>query len=112
MRIDPVIFRQYDIRGIVGKDLTAEVARAVGCAVGTEARERLGRTPRLVVGRDNRPSGPDLLAALSEGLVATGADVLSVELVPTPVLYFAIHHLQGDGGVQVTGSHNPRNSTV
>jgi phosphomannomutase/phosphoglucomutase len=107
MRIDPVIFRQYDIRGIVGKDLTADVARAVGRAVGTEARERFGRTPRLVVGRDNRPSGPDLLGALIEGLVATGADVLSVELVPTPVLYFAIHHLQADGGVQVTGSHNP-----
>jgi len=107
MRIDPVIFRQYDIRGVVGKDLTPDVARAVGRAVGTEAGERLGRTPRLVVGRDNRPSGPDLLGGLVEGLASTGADVLSVELVPTPVLYFAIHHLQADGGVQVTGSHNP-----
>jgi phosphomannomutase/phosphoglucomutase len=107
MRIDPVIFRQYDIRGVVGKDLTRDVARAVGLAVGSEARERLGRVPRLVVGRDNRPSGPDLLAGLVEGLLATGADVHSVELVPTPVLYFAIHHLQADGGVQVTGSHNP-----
>jgi phosphomannomutase / phosphoglucomutase len=107
MRIDPVIFRQYDIRGVVGKDLTPEVARAVGLAVGSEARERLGRVPRLVVGRDNRPSGPDLLGGLVEGLRATGADVASVELVPTPVLYFAVYHLQADGGVQVTGSHNP-----
>ena len=107
MRIDPVIFRQYDIRGVVGKDLTPDVARAVGLAVGSEARERLGRVPRLVVGRDNRPSGPDLLAGLVEGLRSAGADVASVELVPTPALYFAIHHLQADGGVQVTGSHNP-----
>jgi len=107
MRIDPVIFRQYDIRGIVGQDLTPAVARAVGLAAGSEARERLGRTPRLAVGRDNRPSGPELLGALTEGLLATGATVFSVELVPTPALYFAIHHLGADGGVQVTGSHNP-----
>jgi len=107
MRIDPVIFRQYDIRGVVGQDLTPAVARAVGLAVGSESRERLGRAPRLAVGRDNRPSGPELLGALTEGLLATGATVLSVELVPTPALYFAIHHLGADGGVQVTGSHNP-----
>lgn len=107
MRIDPVIFRQYDIRGVVGQDLTPAVARAVGLAVGSEARERLGRAPRLAVGRDNRPSGPELLGALTEGLLSTGATVLTVELVPTPALYFAIHHLEADGGVQVTGSHNP-----
>lgn len=107
MRIDPVIFRQYDIRGVVGTDLTRDVARAVGLAVGSEARDRLGRAPRLAVGRDNRPSGPELLGGLVEGLLAAGADVCSVELVPTPVLYYAIHHLQADGGVQVTGSHNP-----
>jgi phosphomannomutase/phosphoglucomutase len=107
MRIDPVIFRQYDIRGTVGVDLTADVARAVGRAVAAEAVERLGRQPRLAVGRDNRPSGIELSAALIEGLTSGGADVLSVGLVPTPTLYFAIHHLSADGGVQVTGSHNP-----
>jgi phosphomannomutase / phosphoglucomutase len=107
MRIDPVIFRQYDIRGTVGEDLTPEVARAVGAAVGSEARERLGRPATLAVGRDNRPSGESLLAALVEGLRSTGTRVLSAGLVPTPVLYFAIHHLAADGGVQVTGSHNP-----
>ncbi|MBI1723772.1 MAG: phosphomannomutase/phosphoglucomutase [Gemmatimonadetes bacterium] len=107
MRVDPVIFRQYDIRGTVGVDLTPDVSRAVGRAVGSEARERLSRAPTLVVGRDNRPSGESLLDALTEGLLATGAKVLSVGLVPTPTLYFAIHHLQADGGVQVTGSHNP-----
>jgi len=107
MNIDPVIFRQYDIRGVVGKDLTPAVARAVGQAFGSEARERLGRAPVIAVGRDNRPSGPELLGALAEGLVATGAEVRSVELVPTPTLYFATHYLGADGGVQVTGSHNP-----
>ncbi len=107
MHIDPVIFRQYDIRGTVGVDLTPEVARAVGLAIGSEARDRLGRAPQLAVGRDNRPSGEPLGRALVEGLVATGAQVLSVGLVPTPTLYFAIHHLGADGGVQITGSHNP-----
>ena len=107
MRIDPVIFRQYDIRGTVGVDLTPPVARAVGQAIGSEARERLGRAPALAVGRDNRPSGEQLAAALIEGLVATGARVLTAGLIPTPTLYYAIHHLGADGGVQVTGSHNP-----
>jgi phosphomannomutase/phosphoglucomutase len=107
MRIDSVIFRQYDIRGTVGVDLTPEVARALGAAIGAEARERLGRAPALAVGRDNRPSGEALGSALVEGLVAAGVNVLAVGLVPTPTLYFAIHHLGADGGVQVTGSHNP-----
>jgi phosphomannomutase/phosphoglucomutase len=107
MHIDPVIFRQYDIRGTVGVDLTPAVARAVGQAIGSEARERLGRAPALTVGRDNRPSGEALAAALIEGLMATGAKVLGVGLLPTPTLYFAIHHLRADGGVQITGSHNP-----
>ncbi len=107
MRIDPVIFRQYDIRGTVGVDLTPEVARSVGAAIGSEARERLGRPATLAAGRDNRPSGESLMAALVDGLRSTGTKVLAVGLVPTPALYFAIHHLAADGGVQVTGSHNP-----
>jgi len=107
MRVDPVIFRQYDIRGVVGVDLTADVARAVGRAVAAEAAERLGRPAVIAVGRDNRPSGVELSQALIEGLTASGADVVSVGLVPTPTLYFAIHHTGADGGVQVTGSHNP-----
>jgi len=107
MRVDPVIFRQYDIRGIIDTDLTREVARAIGLAVGSEARARLGRTPTIAVGRDNRPSGVWLSEALIQGLADTGANVISVGLVPTPALYFAIHHLKADGGVQITGSHNP-----
>ena len=107
MRVDPVIFRQYDIRGTVGVDLTPEVARAVGRAMGSEAAERLGRAATLAVGRDNRPSGPALQTALIEGLVASGVTVVDVGLVPTPTLYFAVAKLGLDGGVQVTGSHNP-----
>ena len=107
MRVDPVIFRQYDIRGVIGVDLTAEVARAIGLAVGSEARARLGRAPTLAVGRDNRPSGDGLSAALIDGLRATGVQVIGLGVVPTPTLYFAIHHLKADGGVQITGSHNP-----
>ena len=107
MRIDPVIFRQYDIRGTVGVDLTPQVARAVGRAIGSEARDRLGHAPSLAVGRDNRPSGEQLAAALIEGLAATGARVLGVGLIPTPTLYYAIHYLHADGGVEITGSHNP-----
>jgi len=107
MRVDPVIFRQYDVRGTVGADLTESVAAALGRAVGSEARARLGRVPVLAVGRDNRPSGAGLLGALVDGLRSTGAVVKSIGLAPTPALYFAIHHLKADGGVQVTGSHNP-----
>jgi len=107
MRIDPVIFRQYDIRGTVGADLTPDGARLVGAAIGSEARDRLGRPATLAVGRDNRPSGESLLGALVEGLASTGTQVLTVGMVPTPTLYYAIHHLSADGGVQVTGSHNP-----
>src|SRR5262245_1218752 len=107
MRVDPVIFRQYDIRGTVGADLTPDVARLIGRAVAAEAAQRLGRPAVLAVGRDNRPSGPSLVGALTEGLTSSGATVLDAGLLPTPALYFAVHHAKADGGVQVTGSHNP-----
>ena len=107
MSIDPVIFRQYDIRGTVGDNLTPEVAKAVGLGFGSEARDRLGKVPTIAVGRDNRPSGVALSRALMDGLMASGANVLSAGLLPTPSLYFAIQHLGADAGVQVTGSHNP-----
>ena len=101
------IFRQYDIRGTVGDQLTDATARAVGQAVATLAVERLGRTPRLAVGRDNRPSGQGLARALSDGIVAAGGEALDIGECPTPALYLATHLLAVDGGVQVTGSHNP-----
>lgn len=108
MDVSSTIFREYDIRGIVGHDLTVEVTRAVGRAYATRLRETTGRArPTVAVGHDNRPSSPELARALCEGLNASGADVRLVDLVPTPVLYFAARELGTDGGIQITGSHNP-----
>jgi phosphomannomutase/phosphoglucomutase len=101
------IFRQYDIRGTVGDQLTPATARAVGQAYATLAWERLGRAPRVAVGRDNRPSGATLSAGVRDGLVTAGGTVIDVGELPTPALYFATKTLDVDGGVQVTGSHNP-----
>ena len=99
------IFREYDIRGIADRDLTDEVVRAVGRAFGERMRER-GLT-RIAVGRDVRLSSARIAAALAEGLRDQGMDVLNVGEVPTPALYFGVLHLKADGGVMVTGSHNP-----
>jgi phosphomannomutase / phosphoglucomutase len=107
VRVPRSIFRQYDIRGLVGEELTPEFAHALGRAIAAFARERLGRDAALAVGRDNRPSGPALAAGLRRGLVAAGATAVDVGELPTPALYFAAHTLKVDGGVQVTGSHNP-----
>src|SRR3989449_163556 len=107
MKLPTAIFREYDIRGTVGDQLTAEVGRAIGQAVATLGWERLGRAPRLAVGRDNRPSGPALTHGLLSGIEAVGGHGVDVGELPTPALYFATHVLNVDGGVQVTGSHNP-----
>ncbi len=103
------IFRQYDIRGIVGEDLDATVARSVGAAYGTELGTRIesGRRPRVAVGEDNRPSSPGLSAGLIQGLTEAGCDVIHLGTVPTPVTYWAEHALETDGCVMITGSHNP-----
>ncbi|MCA9738062.1 MAG: phosphomannomutase/phosphoglucomutase [Gemmatimonadota bacterium] len=106
MAFAPHIFRQYDIRGVVGTDLTEEVARAVGRAYGTEIRREKDR-PTVVVGQDNRPSSPGLADALIDGLRTSGVDVVDVGTVPTPLVYWAEKTLGTDGGLQVTGSHNP-----
>jgi len=107
MNVPKSIFRQYDVRGIVDRELTPEFARALGRAYGTKAWDRLGRGPVLAVGRDNRPSGPALATGIRQGIVDTGATAVDVGLVPTPALYFAVSALGTDGGLQVTGSHNP-----
>jgi len=107
MQLPAAIFREYDIRGIVGDQLTPEVARAIGQAIATLGWDRLGRAPRLAVGRDNRPSGPGLAHGLLSGIEAVGGHGVDVGELPTPALYFATHVLNVDGGVQVTGSHNP-----
>ena len=102
------IFRQYDVRGIVGEDLDAGVARAVGSAYGSELRARTGRaSPLVVVGEDNRPSSPALRAGVAAGLASSGCEVIELGTVPTPVAYFAEHFCAADGAVQITGSHNP-----
>lgn len=102
--IDPVIFRAYDIRGIVGKTLTGEAMQAIAEAIGARAGA-LGQQ-RLVVGRDGRKSSPGLAKILIEGLCASGRDVIDIGLVPTPLLYFATHHLDTGSGIMLTGSHN------
>jgi len=107
MDVPGVIFRQYDIRGVVGEELTAPLAHAIGRAVATMGRMRLGRAPRIAVGRDNRPSGTMLASAVRDGVARAGGTAVDVGVLPTPALYLALHVLEVDGGVQVTGSHNP-----
>jgi phosphomannomutase/phosphoglucomutase len=107
LRLPPVIFREYDIRGTVGDQLTADAAHAIGMAFATLGAERLGRAPRLAVGRDNRPSGEMLVSQVLAGIEDAGGFACVVGQVPTPALYFATHTLDLDGGIQVTGSHNP-----
>ena len=102
--IDPSIFRAYDIRGVVGTSLTADVARRIGQAIGGLMTER--GLHEIVVGRDGRLSGEALTAGLSDGLRAAGIDVIDIGLVPTPLVYFAAYHLGTGCGVAVTGSHN------
>jgi phosphomannomutase/phosphoglucomutase len=106
MSIAAGIFRQYDIRGIVGKDLTEEAARGIGRAYAANMAER-GIPGAVVVSRDNRPSGPSLRDALVDGLTGAGVDVIDAGVVPTPLNYWALHHLSVVGGIQITGSHNP-----
>ncbi|WP_374945281.1 phosphoglucomutase/phosphomannomutase PgmG [Sphingomonas sp.] len=104
-RIDPAALREYDVRGIVGQTLGEDDAYAIGRGFATCIR-RAGGT-RLAVGRDGRTTSPMLEAALIEGLAASGVDVVRIGLGPTPMLYHAERTLEVDGGVQVTGSHNP-----
>src|SRR3954470_16668554 len=105
MTVPAEIFRTYDIRGIVGKTLTAATVRDIGRALGTFARER--GAGAFAIGRDGRLSGPELAGALADGLNAAGADVIDIGMAPTPVTYFAAHHLGCGSCVSVTGSHNP-----
>ena len=103
--IAPEIFKAYDIRGIVDQSLTVAAVRAIGQAIGSEARDRGVKT--IAVGRDGRLSGPALAGALAEGINAAGVDVVDIGCVPTPVTYFAAFELGTESCVSVTGSHNP-----
>jgi phosphomannomutase/phosphoglucomutase len=103
--VDSGIFRAYDVRGIVGKTLNRDVARLLGQAIGTLMLEQ--GLHEIVLGRDGRLSGPELTAALAEGLRAAGIDVIDLGAVPTPVVYYAAYRFNTGSGVAVTGSHNP-----
>ncbi len=106
MSISRTIFREYDVRGIVGKDLTPEVAFALGSGYAMYLSAH-GISGAVAVGRDNRPSGKALRDALVAGLTGAGCDVVDVGVVPTPVLYWTLHNEKVVGGIQITGSHNP-----
>lgn len=106
MAISRTIFREYDIRGVAGKDLTEEVATAVAGAYAAFLVEK-GVKGALAVGRDNRPNGEGLHRALVGGLLASGVDVVDIGIVPTPLAYWSQHNLPVIGGIQITGSHNP-----
>lgn len=103
--IDRGIFRAYDIRGIVGQTLDAGVAELIGLAIGSLMREQ--DLTDIVVGRDGRLSGPDLVAGLVQGLRKAGRNVIDIGMVPTPVTYFGAYHLRTGCCISVTGSHNP-----
>lgn len=99
------IFKAYDIRGIVGRTLTASGVELIGKALGSEALQRQCHT--IVIGRDGRLSGPELAAALARGIQSTGVNVIDIGVVATPMVYFGAYHYATQCGVMVTGSHNP-----
>ena len=103
--INPQIFREYDIRGIVGTDLTPASVTSIGKAIGTYISRGNGK--KMILGRDVRSSSVEFCNILSKALNSTGCNVIDIGMVPTPVLYFALHHFNADGGVMITGSHNP-----
>lgn len=105
MDVNPKIFREYDIRGIVGRDLDEALVETLGRSMGTYFRAR-GKKD-VAVGRDCRLSSPSFAKALTAGLLTTGCDVTDIGIVPTPLLYFSVFHMKKEAGVMVTGSHNP-----
>jgi phosphomannomutase len=106
-KFNPTILREYDIRGIVGDTLNESDAYSLGRTFAAKARDEKAR--RIAVGRDGRTHSGMLEAALIRGLTESGIDVVQVGMGPSPMLYFATHYLDVDGGIQVTGSHNPAN---
>jgi len=107
MELKTHIFRQYDIRGIVGEDLDSSIAEGVGKAYGSTLVEGQKGPAHVSVGQDNRPSSPDLAAGLIRGLRSTGCRVSHIGTVPTPVTYWSEFELGSHGCIQITGSHNP-----
>jgi phosphomannomutase/phosphoglucomutase len=104
-KLKPEIFRQYDIRGLVDRDLTPQSVETLGRAIGTYFRQH--NRKQVAVGRDCRLSSPEFSEVLSKGLMSTGCDVVELGTIPTPLLYFAIYYKKMEAGVMITGSHNP-----
>ena len=104
-KVESYIFRNYDIRGIFQKELREDSVELIGKAIGTYIKRRGGK--EIVVGRDGRLSSPQIRDWLISGLLTTGINVIDIGMVPTPLTYFAIYHWNKDGGVMITGSHNP-----
>src|SRR5262245_25332405 len=108
MGADSSIFREYDIRGVADRDLGDDLVERIWRGLGALLRPEGTTKPlRIALGRDCRLSSDRLFGALTKGLVSGGIEVLDVGVGPTPKLYFAVHHLDTDGGVMITGSHNP-----
>ncbi len=105
MGLNPEIFREYDIRGVVGKDLTEEKVEILGKGIGTSLRGR--KCQQVAVGADCRLSSPAFATSLIRGLISTGCDVVDLGTIPTPLLYFSIYNNNLESGVMITGSHNP-----
>ena len=99
------IFREYDVRGVFGKDLTTEAAELLGKGFGTYAKRN--GVKKITLGSDIRLSSDALHDSIIKGLSAAGMEIIDIGVCPTPILYFSIHHLKADGGVMITGSHNP-----
>ena len=104
-KLDKLIFREYDIRGITDTNLTEEVVQEIGSAFAQKMHE--SGTEKVVTGRDGRLSSKSIEEALTLGLVEGGVEVLSVGQVPTPILYYATNRLNTGTGIMITGSHNP-----
>ncbi len=110
LKIPASIFREYDIRGIAGRDLSPEFAEALGLAYAHYLKNKvgnLGRNPKVSVGKDCRVTGDSYAAALAKGMMRGGLDVVRLGTCPTPLTYFSLFHLNLEGGIMVTGSHNP-----
>ena len=103
--LKPTIFREYDIRGEADSELPDADVETLGRAIGTYLQRQAGK--KVALGHDIRLSSPRLYRALLTGWVASGCHVTDIGLVPTPVLYYSVFHLSADGGVMITGSHNP-----
>ena len=105
IKINPQIFREYDIRGVVGKDITEEIIENIGKAYGTYMKK--SGKKKVSLGRDCRLSSPAFAKAMANGINSTGVDVLDIGMVTTPMIYFSLFNLDVEGGVMITASHNP-----